>query len=104
MSSRIDCASGTVGAPMAPCTMRQKTRLSSDGAKPHISVETMKPATHVHMVLRRPKRATSQPVIGVAMAMARILKVTIQETSSGVADMAPWICGSTVDTTRIVVK
>ena len=42
--------------------------------------------------------------MGVAMAIARILKVTTQETSSAVADMVPWICGSTVEVTRMVVK
>ena len=42
--------------------------------------------------------------LGVAIAVARILKVTTHETSSAVAAMAPWICGITVETTMMVVK
>ena len=44
-----------------------------------------------------PNRATSQPVIGVTTAVARILKVIAQAISSWVADMAPCICGRIVD-------
>ena len=45
------------------------------------------------MTLRRPNEATSQPVIGVTTAVARMLKVTVQDISSWVAAIAPCICG-----------
>ena len=41
------------------------------------------------MIARGPKRSASQPVIGVATAVATILKVITQDTSSWVADSAP---------------
>lgn len=68
------------------------------------NVATVNPLTQPTMTRRRPKRATSQPVMGVATAVARMLKVITQEISSAVADKAPWICGSTVEAMRIVVK
>src|ERR1041385_2717016 len=55
------------------------------------------------MTARRPKRATSQPVIGVATAVARMLKVIAQAISSWVADMVPCICGSRVEAISRVV-
>ena len=51
-----------------------------------------------HTTTRRvPKRDTSQPVIGVTTAVARMLNVIAQAISSCVADSAPCICGRTVD-------
>ena len=44
-----------------------------------------------------PKRDTSQPVIGVTTAVARMLKVIAQAISSWVADIAPCICGRMVE-------
>ena len=44
-----------------------------------------------------PKRDTSQPVIGVTTAVARMLNVIAQAISSWVADIAPCICGRMVD-------
>ncbi len=44
-----------------------------------------------------PNRATSQPVIGVTIAVARMLKVIAQAISSWVADIAPCICGRMVE-------
>jgi len=41
--------------------------------------------------------------LGVAMAVARMLKVTTQAISSGVADIEPWIWGRMVETTSKVV-
>ena len=55
------------------------------------------------MVSRRPKRAASQPVIGVMTAVARMLKVIAQAISSWVADMVPCICGSRVEAISRVV-
>ena len=46
------------------------------------------------MIWRWPKRSASQPVAGVATAVATILKVITQDTSSWVADSAPCSCGS----------
>ena len=51
-----------------------------------------------------PKRATSQPVIGVTTAVARMLKVIAQAISSWVADMAPCICGRMVDVVSNAVE
>ena len=51
-----------------------------------------------------PKLATSQPVIGVTTAVARILKVMAQAISSWVADMAPCICGSMVEVVSSAVE
>ena len=56
------------------------------------------------MTLRRPKRATSQPVIGVATAVARMLKVIVQAISSCVAAIAPCICGNSVEAISSVVE
>ena len=44
-----------------------------------------------------PNRDTSQPVIGVTTAVARMLNVMAQAISSWVADSAPCICGRMVD-------
>ncbi len=96
--------SGSVGAPNAPCRIRQNISSSSDCDNPHISVEAPKPAMQAHIDRLRPNRLTSHPVIGVAIAVARRLNVTIHDTSSAVADMAPWICGMIEVTTMMVVK
>ena len=101
-SSTMAFDSGTTGAPMPPCRIRQSTRVSSDSAGPHSKVATVKPMTD-QSVPRRPKRAASKPVIGVAIAVARMLKVVVQAISSGVADMLPCICGSRVEATSRVV-
>ena len=57
----------------------------------------MKQAIDQTMTRLVPKRDTSQPVIGVTTAVARMLKVIAQAISSWVADSAPCICGRTVD-------
>ena len=49
------------------------------------------------MTSRWPKRSASQPVAGVATAVATMLKVITQDTSSWVADIAPCSCGSNAD-------
>ena len=53
---------------------------------------------------RGPNRATSQPVIGVTTAVARMLNVITQATSSWVADIAPCICGNRVEAINRVVE
>ena len=97
MSSRIDCDSGTTGAPVPPWTIRHSTSISSDCAIPHSKVASVKQAIEQTMTRFEPKRATSQPVIGVTTAVARMLKVIAQAISSWVADIAPCICGRTVE-------
>jgi hypothetical protein len=54
-------------------------------------------------VLRQPSRLASQPVIGVATAVATRLRVMTQEISSWVAEKAPLICGSTTLASVIVM-
>jgi len=56
------------------------------------------------MTPRRPKRATSQPVIGVITAVAKMLKVITQAISSWVAAIAPCICGSRLEAISSVVE
>ena len=55
-----------------------KTRASSEPAVPHKTVAIVKPITVPTKRFRQPSRAASQPVIGVAMAVATKLKVTVQ--------------------------
>jgi hypothetical protein len=93
MSSRMVWPSGNRGAPVAPCIARQKTSASSDWERPHISVEIEKAVRLQNWTLPRPNRLTSQPVIGVHTAVARMLKVIVQAISSCVAAIAPCICG-----------
>ncbi len=82
VSSRMVCDSGITGAPSAPWSTRQRISVSSESASPHISVVRVKANTDQIIVSRRPKRAASQPVIGVATAVARMLKVIAQAISS----------------------
>ena len=91
------CDSGTTGAPLPPWMMRQNTRLSSDCAMPQSMVASVNTPIDHTITRFSPNRATSQPVIGVTIAVARMLKVIAQAISSWVADMAPCICGRTVD-------
>src|SRR5688500_9981917 len=88
------CDIGTSGAPAAPCTVRQATRVSIEPARPQAAEAAVKAATQARHRLRAPKRAASQPVSGVITAVATRLKVTTQATWSWVAESAPWICGS----------
>ena len=55
----------------------------------------MKPPTPQNITARHPSRLASQPVIGVATAVATKLSVMTQAISSCVADSAPRNCGST---------
>ena len=102
--SRMVCDSGTSGAPAPPCRMRHTTSTSSDPASPHSRVDTENPAIPHTMTLLTPKRATSQPVIGVTTAVARILNVITQAISSWVAESAPCICGRMVEVVSSAVE
>ena len=64
---------------------------------PQSSVASVNHPTDHTITRLLPKRDTSQPVIGVTTAVARMLKVITQATSSWVADSAPCICGRMVD-------
>ena len=97
VANRIDCDSGITGAPAPPCRMRHNTSISSDCAMPHSNVAAVKQAIDQIMTRLVPKRDTSQPVIGVTTAVARMLNVITQAISSWVADSAPCICGRMVD-------
>ena len=97
VANRIDCDSGTSGAPAPPCRMRHSTSISRDCAIPQSSVATVKHPTDQSITRLVPKRDTSQPVIGVTTAVARMLNVMAQAISSWVADSAPCICGRIVD-------
>ena len=66
------CASGAMNAPKAPCNMRNTTICSSDCASPHSIDAATKPATDHRNNCRRPIFSASQPVSGVAMAVATI--------------------------------
>ena len=103
LSSRMVCDSGITGAPNPPCRTRQNTSDSSESAAPQKNVVTVNRNTDQLIVSRRPKRAASQPVIGVHTAVARMLKVIAQAISSWVADMVPCICGSSVEAISRVV-
>lgn len=98
------CTKGTLGAPAAPWTIRQTMSSSSELAVPHSMVDSVNMVVDQIMMWRRPKRATGQPVIGMAMAVARMLNVIAHEISSGVAAKVPCICGRTVEATSIEVK
>ena len=69
-------------------------------AVPQRNEEIVKPTTDHINVFLRPKRVLNQPVIGVATAVAIILKVIMRAISSVVAESAPFICGN--DTLAIV--
>ena len=68
-----------------------------------MNVESVKPPRDHTMIVRVPKRSSSQPVMGVTIAVARMLNVMTQAISSAVAENEPRICGRIVETTRIVV-
>ena len=95
--SRIVCDSGTTGAPLPPWMMRQNTSVSSDCDIPHSRVASVNTPIDHTITRFSPKRATSHPVIGVTIAVARMLNVITQAISSWVADIAPCICGRMVE-------
>ena len=80
---------GAKGGAKAPCRMRKKTKLSRSVASPQSKVETVNITTAPSNTVRREKRPASQPLTGVATAVAIMLKVTTKAISSVVADSAP---------------
>ena len=76
---------GKIGAPNAPWITRSASRASSESTSPHSIEATVKPVTEQAISVRQPSVAASQPVSGVAMAVATRLKVRTQEICSWVA-------------------
>ena len=70
---------------------------------PHSSDDTVNPRTEKNITFRQPSRLASQPVIGVATAVATRFSVMTQAISSWVADRAPRICGRTTLASVIVM-
>ena len=69
---------GCRGAPKTPCRMRNRISASKEFAMPQSAVAMVNPITVPTSRLRQPSRAASQPVIGVAIAVATKLKVMVQ--------------------------
>jgi hypothetical protein len=84
---------GKIGAPNAPWTTRSASSDSSELTRPHSIEVPVKPTTERTIRVRQPSLAASQPVSGVAIAVATRLKVRTQEIWSCVADRAPLSCG-----------
>jgi hypothetical protein len=78
LSRVIAWDSGTSGAPNRPWQLRHRISSGSEVASPHRSVLTVKPQTAPTSRRLRPSRAASQPVGGVAIAVATMLKVSTQ--------------------------
>jgi hypothetical protein len=86
---------GMIGPPKKPWATRARISVSRLLASPHRNEDTVKPSTVKNIRLRQPSRLDSQPVIGVAIAVATRFSVITQEISSCVAEKVPRICGST---------
>src|SRR5436190_11371121 len=95
VASRMAWPIGMIGAPNIPWATRARMSVSKLLAIPHRKEETVNPSTVPNIRLRQPSRLDSQPVIGVATAVATRFSVITQEISSCVADRVPRICGST---------
>jgi len=78
VSRVIAWESGTSGAPNSPCKVRHRISSGSEVARPHSTVLTVKPNIAASSRRLRPKRPASQPVGGVAIAVATMLKVSTQ--------------------------
>ena len=76
----------------APCARTPGSRSSPRGRTP--PRRRRRRATQARHRRRSPKRTASQPVSGVITAVATRLEVITQASWSGVAESAPWICGS----------
>jgi opacity protein-like surface antigen len=69
------------------------TRNSRFGAMPDRNELTVNSTVHTRKKRRRPKRADSHPVAGIATALAARYEVTTQDISSMPADIEPCMCG-----------
>jgi hypothetical protein len=70
--------SGTSGAPSKPWQVRHRISSGNEVASPHSTVLIVNPSTAPTSRRLRPRRAASQPVGGVAIAVATMLKVSTQ--------------------------
>ena len=70
ISHMIACAIGMTGPPPSPWSTRMATRNGSVGAMPERNELTVKRTVQIRKNRRRPKRAESQPVAGIATALA----------------------------------
>ena len=93
MSSVIACESGTSGAPNSPWQVRHTISSTSEVDMPQSTVLMEKPVIAPSSRRLRPSRAASQPVGGVAIAVATMLKVSTHAIWSMLADRSPCICG-----------
>ena len=82
-----------MGAPMAPCITRNTSKDSRLVVIPQATVAAVKPTTDPNISRRQPNFEASQPVSGVAAAVATRLSVSTHAIWSCVADSAPFICG-----------
>src|SRR5262245_5074490 len=73
--------------------MRMATRNSSDGAMPERNELTVKRTVQIRKNRRRPKRAESQPVAGMTMALAARKEAMTHDIASMPADSEPCMCG-----------
>ncbi len=93
VSRVIACESGTSGAPNSPWQVRQRISSGSELENPQSTVLTVNPPTAQTSRRLRPRRAASQPVGGVAIAVATMLKVSTQAIWSIEAERSPCIWG-----------
>ncbi len=103
VSSVIAWESGTSGAPNRPWQVRHRISSGKEPARPHMTVLAVKPATAPSSRRLRPSRPASQPVGGVAIAVATMLKVRTQAIWSIEAERSPCICGRATFAIVIVV-
>ena len=70
ISHMIACAIGMTGPPPSPWSTRMATRNGRVGAIPDRNELAVKSTVQIRKNRRRPKRAESQPVAGIATALA----------------------------------
>ena len=70
ISHIVAWAIGITGPPPRPCSTRMATRNSRFGAMPDRKELTVKIVVQMRKNRRRPRTAVSQPVAGIAMALA----------------------------------
>src|SRR5215470_3181647 len=95
VASNMPCPIGINGAPNIPWPTRAISKVSIESASPHAADERVNPASVATIKRRQPNLPASQPVSGVATAVAARNSVTIHAPSSCVRDSAPRICGTT---------
>ena len=89
ISHMIACAIGMTGPPPSPWSTRMATRNGRVGAIPDRNELAVKSTVQIRKNCRRPKRAESQPVAGIATAFAARYEVMTHDISSMPADSEP---------------